>query len=158
MPCVEPRASSEPGPLTAQLTSVLLISTVREDADLLRPVLEELDIRLLAVRGYREAVSALARDTYAVILCEERLPDGSWKDVLGCIAYLTENPRLVVIASEPRESLYAEVLNLGGWELLVRPIRGEEARRLLDVACDKFAGRRRAARAGMHTAQTAVAG
>jgi DNA-binding NtrC family response regulator len=111
-------------------------------------VLEESHTRCTLARSYREAVTALGRDSFALVLCDERLPDGCWKDVLGRIAVLTEAPRLVMMASEPSEALYGEALNLGAWELLVRPIRRDEALRIIDVGCEKFAGRRRAARAG----------
>ena len=132
-----------PYALSGRSASVLLISTGRSDAEVLRSVLDESTTQLTAVRCYREAVTALGRSVFAVIVCDERLPDGSWKDILGQIALLNDAPRLVVLASEPSESLYAEALNLGAWDLLLRPIKAEEARRVLEVGCEKFAGRRR---------------
>jgi DNA-binding NtrC family response regulator len=145
-------------PPAAQSVGVLLVSTGRSDAEMLRPILEESSARLTAVRSYRDAVTALRRDAFAVVICEERLPDGSWKDILGHIAPLNEAPRLIVIAPEFRESLYGEVLNLGAWELLLRPLKADEARRVLEVGCEKFAGRKRPAHATAPDGRVAAAG
>jgi DNA-binding response OmpR family regulator len=159
MSCVE--AISEvvaPRPPAPQRIPVLLISTDRSDASIVCSVLEASPVQVTVVRCYREAVTAMGRDSFALVLCDEHLPDGSWKDVLGRIAVFTEPPRLIVIASDPTESLYAEILNLGGWELLVRPIRVEEVLRIVDVGCGKFAGSRRpAARAVPDRSQSAAA-
>jgi DNA-binding NtrC family response regulator len=157
MKCLEAETVRRSCPPPAQSSTVLLISTGRSDADLLRSALEESDIRLTSVRSYRDAVTALGRDAFTLIVCEEHLPDGCWKDVLGQIAGLTEPPRLVVMAPEFSESLYGEALNLGAWEVLLRPIQQDEARRILQVGCDKFAGRRRPAQATASLAQMAAA-
>jgi DNA-binding NtrC family response regulator len=160
MTSVEAAAETARAPyrLSRPSTSVLLISTRRSDTDVLHAVLEGSDTQLTAVRCYREAVTALGRDVFAVIICDEHLSDGSWKDLLGQIAFLNEAPKLVVLASEPSPSLYAEALNLGAWELLARPIQEHEARRIVDVACQKIAGRRRPARETTAAAHVAAAG
>jgi DNA-binding NtrC family response regulator len=158
MTCIEAaeteRALYPPAP---QSVAVLLVSAGRSDTELLRSILEPSNARLTAVRTYREAVTALRRDAFALVICEERLSDGSWKDILGHLAPLTEAPRLVVIAPEFREALYAEVLNLGAWELLLRPLQADEARRVLEVGCEKLAGRRPPARATASAALVAAA-
>jgi DNA-binding NtrC family response regulator len=141
-----PEQTWESCPPVLQL-GVLLISNGRSDAEMFRSVLEESNTRLTVARCCHDAVSALVREAFAVIVCEERLPDGSWKDVLGHIAPFPEAPRLVVIAPELRESLYGEALSMGAWDLLLRPLQREETRRILQLGCEKFAGRRRPAKA-----------
>jgi DNA-binding NtrC family response regulator len=143
-------------PPVAQM-SVLLVSTGRSDAEMFRTLLDQSNARLTAVRTYHEAFVALRKEAFAVVVCDERLPDGSWKDLLGLIAPLTEAPRMVVIAPEFREALYAEVFNLGAWELLLRPLKAEEVRRLLQVGCEKFAERRGPGRATLRTSRAAAA-
>jgi len=61
-----------------------------------------------------------------VVLCECPLPDGNWKDVLGQLAPMPDRPRLIVFSRQADESLWAEVLNLGGFDLLATPFREAE--------------------------------
>lgn len=61
-----------------------------------------------------------------VVLCECPLPDGSWKDVLGQLAPMQDRPRLIVFSRHADEDLWAEVLDLGGFDLLATPFRDEE--------------------------------
>jgi len=55
------------------------------------------------------------------------LPDGSWKDVLSHLAPLADRPRLIAISKHADEHLWAEVLALGGFDLLGTPLREAEA-------------------------------
>jgi hypothetical protein len=61
-----------------------------------------------------------------VALCECQLPDGNWKDVLGRLAPMIERPRLIVFSRRADDRLWAEVLNLGGVDLLITPFRDPE--------------------------------
>ena len=72
-------------------------------------------------RTCREGVSFLKNNRAAVALCEESLPDGFWHDTAVALSSLPDAPALIVVSSDP--SLVHEVLALGGFDVLVRPLR-----------------------------------
>lgn len=74
----------------------------------------------------RAACARLCVDRIALIICERHLPDGTWKDILGYVAPLPDPPRLIVTALSPDDQLWAEVLNLGGYDVLAKPFNEKE--------------------------------
>jgi len=69
----------------------------------------------------RAGVSFLKGNQVAVAVCEENLPDGSWRDVADVLSSLPHAPALVVVG-RGRELLH-DVLASGGFDALVRPLR-----------------------------------
>jgi DNA-binding response OmpR family regulator len=75
-------------------------------------------------RTWREGVSFLKTNRAAVALCEESLPDGFWHETAAALRSLPDAPALIVISSDP--SLVHEVLAVGGFDVLVRPLRAAD--------------------------------
>jgi DNA-binding response OmpR family regulator len=92
------------------------------------------NVRIAAVGTRRAAMSFLCLDRVPVIICERDLPDGNWKDILGDTAAFPNPPVLVVTSRLADEYLWAEVLNLGGYDLLAKPFREPEVKRVLAAA------------------------
>ena len=76
-----------------------------------------------------EAKQILGQVSVPVILCESELPDGNWKDLLAAVAGL-RNPPLMMAD----EYLWAEVLNLGGYDVLAKPFNLIEFIQVLSMA------------------------
>jgi len=68
------------------------------------------------------------------VICQCSLPDGDWKDVLSQTAILPDAPRLIVTAPEPDDRLWAEVLNMGGYDVLATPFDTNELIRAVSSA------------------------
>jgi DNA-binding response OmpR family regulator len=62
------------------------------------------------------------------------MPDGSWKDLLEYIARVRASSVLVVTSELADESLWAEVLNLGSYDVLAQPFDREEVTRVVKSA------------------------
>jgi DNA-binding response OmpR family regulator len=92
------------------------------------------DVKLAAAGTRQEAMSFLRLDRVPVIVCEQDLPDGNWKDILGDTAAFPSPPALVVTSRLADEYLWAEVLNLGGYDLLAKPFSETEVKRVLAAA------------------------
>jgi len=90
--------------------------------------------RIREAMGCKGAAAFLDTDTPAVVMCDQHLPDGSWKDLLEVMASVSDPPPLVVTSRLADERLWAEVLNLGGYDLLTRPLDRCEVRRVLGLA------------------------
>jgi len=67
-----------------------------------------------------------------VVIAESSLPDGTWKDILRRVSTLEKPPQLIVASRLADASLWAEVLNLGGYDVLAKPLRSEEVGHVLE--------------------------
>lgn len=87
-----------------------------------------------SVSGCLEAIAHLTWHRVPVILCERRLPDGSWRDILGYAAQYAVAPVLIVAAPSADDRLLAEVSDYGGFGVLCKPFRCRELRRAVASA------------------------
>jgi DNA-binding response OmpR family regulator len=82
----------------------------------------------------------LAEHPTLVAICESDLPDGSWKDLLAHLADMNRPPLLIVTSRLADEVLWSEVLNLGGYNVLAKPLVETEVRHVLDNAWRRWTG------------------
>ncbi len=107
--------------------SILLVSPHSSDETELREILKSQASNLR-----RESSVAAARAHLGacnLILCERDLPDGTWRELLQQCDELANSPLLMVISRHADESLWAEVLNLGGYDVLLKPFDPSEVSR-----------------------------
>lgn len=115
-------------------TMLLGVSSRREDHALLGQVLHDTNWELREARGYRDALTILCNDRMPVIVCECCMPDGNWRDVLGQILVLPNAPRLIVAGCDGNVHVRTEVLNLGGYDVISRPLDKAEVLRSVSRA------------------------
>ncbi|MGA3096797.1 MAG: hypothetical protein ABSF25_10120 [Bryobacteraceae bacterium] len=108
------------------MRSALLVSAVEEDHEFLGQVFSHQGWRLYKARTLESAADLLRRTPVPVVITERDLPLGNWKDVLAAIQQLPQSPLLIVTARLADELLWAEVLNLGGHDVLSQPFRVNE--------------------------------
>ena len=92
-----------------------------------------------------EALALLRDRSVAVLLCERDHADGNWEDLLKATERLRTPPNLIVFSRLADESLWAKVLNLGGFDVLMTPFEPEEVLRVTFAGwsrweCDSVAG------------------
>lgn len=112
---------------------VLVVSPVTEDRRFLRSVFESIDWLFDEVGTCRQACDFLRTHRPNVIVCDWDLTDGSWREILSEIAPLPNPPSLLVV-SVVEESRWAEVLNLGAYDLLAKPLNRTEVLRIASLA------------------------
>jgi len=95
--------------------------------DTLARLLEE-HWRVYPVRSVTEALEHLMSYRTSVVICESSLPDGTWRNLLESA------PNLIVTARTTDETLWAEVLNLGGFDVLAQPFDEREVNRVVASA------------------------
>jgi DNA-binding response OmpR family regulator len=100
-------------------------------------------LRTLAMPRWRiqfaGSLAALRRDVITsssgIVITDQHLADGSsWKDVLANLDRHRNRPQLIVADRLADEALWAEVLNLGGYDLLVSPFDPAELHRSVSLA------------------------
>jgi DNA-binding response OmpR family regulator len=113
---------------------ILSVSATEEDHSALFHILDELPFSVTPAGSCKAAAAALNREQFGIILCECSLPDGTWSEILNQISGAGEKPLLIVTSKLLNESLWAEVLNLGGYDLLAKPFSRQEVRHVLTSA------------------------
>jgi len=95
--------------------------------------------------GCAEALTVLRREHIPVVLCEENLPDGNWRLLLDEVGGFVSRPHVIVASRLADNRLWAEVLNLGAYDLLMLPFDDEEVQRVVRLAweskCREVVGR-----------------
>ena len=115
---------------------IFLVSQEMQDHIELRRLFESAGWQTRETYCCREAVTAIAEQDPDTVVCEANLPDGSWKDLLKALSRRVNPPYLIVTSLLADEHLWAEVLNLGGYDVLAKPFDAEEVRRVVGLACE----------------------
>lgn len=120
---------------TAHSVLVLAVSPLAEDHVSLRAIFSHSKWELYSVDSFEEARSFLHANPVGVVLSECTLPEGkTWKDLLRAVETLRHPPPLIVTSRLADECLWAEVLNLGGYDLLMKPFDPTEVFRVVSLA------------------------
>ena len=114
--------------------SILAVSPSEEDHLLLAHVFSHSNWRFDRARTCAEALEALQRSGAAVVICAAELPDGNWKDLLARLAGPPVPPHLIVVSRLADDSLWAEVLDRGGYDVLSVPFEPPEVIRVVSLA------------------------
>src|SRR5438132_12700861 len=111
-----------------------LLVMARERRLPLLDVLESCSIEVLPVCDCNEARRMLeAQPPVQVVVTDTALPDGDWR-VLEIVVQGGANIEVVVCSRLGDPNLWLDVLEQGGYDVLVEPFDHEEVRRTLQVA------------------------
>ena len=119
-------------PFVAAPPSVLLVAPETSERSALQSTLKGAECRTFVCARFRDAIDLI--QFASVVICEQSLPDGSWRDVLRTAQTLTRPPAVIVTSRLADSKLWAEVLNLGGHDVLAQPLRAEEVMRAVRSA------------------------
>jgi DNA-binding response OmpR family regulator len=115
---------------------VLLVSSNEEDHASVRSILAHSGLKLSFTRSFQEARAILLDRSVGVVISSGQSGDGyGWKDLLRELQDNAAATRLVVADRLADEALWAEVLNFGGYDLLLKPFNPTELFRVVDMAC-----------------------
>ena len=114
--------------------NVLAILPAAEDRTSLQRILEQPTWNLRAVEALTLARPMIDELPAGVVITDSQLPDGCWQDVVLELRRQRLEPMLIVASRLADESLWAEVLNLGGYDVLATPLRATEVIRSLTLA------------------------
>ncbi len=113
---------------------MLLVSSEEKAQEELRDIFQKTKWALRRVSSYEETAKELKKDPPSVVICEEELEDGKWQDILVLVEECG-SPLIVAAAYNDdvvnNGHLWSEVLNLGGYDVLARPLDNEEVFRIV---------------------------
>lgn len=98
--------------------TIVVAGPFQKELSMIRAAAESAGCRIQEVNTYREAMIQLCLEKVPVIICSLNLPDGSWEDVLSGSSTHTARPRVIVMINQVDEQLCADVLDLGGFDVL----------------------------------------
>jgi DNA-binding NtrC family response regulator len=106
---------------------VLLVSSSQDEYRSLANIVETRSRWCVhSVQTCQQAVEYLKNHPLGVVIADEQLPDGDWKQLLGETARLPYRPNLIVSSRKSDERLWGEVLNLGAYDMLLMPFDPDE--------------------------------
>ena len=114
--------------------AALVVGGAKSDQDLLHRICKESGWDLYRARNRQGASRVLRRMHVRVVITDRDLPQGDWRDLLADLTSLEEPPMLVVTSRLADDSLWAEVLNMGGYDVLAQPFDSEEVTRVIGAA------------------------
>jgi DNA-binding NtrC family response regulator len=125
-------------PSPERTPAVLAVSPLPSDRSQLREILSQESWELHEASTCREALALLRDHHVPVLLCERDHADGDWEELLNATASLPAPPKLIVFTRLADESFWAEVLNMGGFDLLMTPFEPEEVLRVTFAAWSRW--------------------
>ena len=114
--------------------TLLLASPLEEDHSSLREMLTQSRWRLLETHTCQEALALIKRHDVPVVICARTLPDGDWRTLLEATVDMPERPQLIVSCRRTDHHLWADVLSLGGYDVLATPFDAAEVCRVVFLA------------------------
>ncbi len=121
------------------VVSALLVGEYKEDKLVAQEIFRDAGWRLFEARTRRRALQALERNPVQVVIAQSDLANWSWQHVLRDLRRMKQPPQLVVTSPAADDRLWAEVLNIGGYDvLLADPFEAEELRRVVASASRHF--------------------
>ena len=120
------------------MKSLLIVSQAEGDRACLRQFFAGSDWRVHEADCCDGALELARENSIAVVICECTLPDGNWKRFLDEAFRMQRPPRVIVSSRLADEYLWAEVLNLGGYDVLMTPFDAHEVSRVAMQAWDSW--------------------
>ena len=121
----------------------LVVTSLDEDHTFLRSLFTTFSWRFDSVSTVSDGIRYLHHHSPGLLICDERLEDGDWKAILDASMAVECPPRMIVTSRLADDRLWAEVLNLGGYDLLAKPFDASEVARVVGTAwagCSKKIG------------------
>lgn len=114
--------------------TVLIISPFEEDHTVFSRMLGNGHCEAHAVRTCQQGLGILQERDVSIVICERDLADGTWKDILQALNTLSDRPFLIVTSRLADDQLWVEVLNLGGHDVVLKPLDHKEVARSIHSA------------------------
>jgi DNA-binding NtrC family response regulator len=123
--------SLRPAMVRRPLLRILSVSSAPEDHQTLRQILQDPSWNFSVATNCQEARELLTWNRIAVVICEAKLPDRGWKDLLRHVDEYSEPLTLIVSTARANKYLETHVRRLGGYGLLPKPFDEHRVRRML---------------------------
>ena len=115
-------------------SSLMAVLPTRGDRAALQRIIGPCRWELQWTSACGEAIDVFRRTRPAIVICDRDLMDGDWRGLWDILAREPKPPMFIVASRLADDALWAEVLNVGGYDLLLKPFRAEEVIRMVHAA------------------------
>jgi DNA-binding response OmpR family regulator len=122
------------GTQAGEVLCLLLVTSDDQHEKSLRAIFHGTPHAVHRVSNYSEALQLLDDLKPGAVLIEADLQAGDWKRLLNRTLDHPCSPPLIVFSRFADDRLWAEVLNLGGYDVLAAPFEAEEVLRTISSA------------------------
>lgn len=127
------RPNPSPGTPPPRVPVVALIVNEQDRSVLTRASGDEsLDVHF--VESFEEACAVANRLTVPVILLDRDWPGTDWRVILQSLAASAHPACVILVSGVADDNLLREVIRLGGYDVLPKPVRGDAVARVLKLA------------------------
>ena len=112
--------------------SLLVVGSTEEDFPCLRNICTDAGWKLHEARSIEQARTQMYQNTIAVVLWQYEMVDGDWTELLDGVSGPVASPYVIVWSRHADARVWAEVLNLGGYDVLAAPFQGSEVAQAVD--------------------------
>jgi DNA-binding NtrC family response regulator len=120
--------------MRATTVTVLAMLPRLEDQTALKQIFSHSNWNLRLADALHTARPLIDELPAGVVISDRQLPDGRWQDVLVELQGRRIEPVLIVASHLADDGLWAEVLNLGGYDVLATPLEAPEVIRSVSLA------------------------
>jgi hypothetical protein len=118
----------------SQTVTLLSVSPNREESRRLQRIVEHANWTLFCADSFKGAAVILREEAIPVVITEASLPGRKrWQDFIETSTTICP-PRVIVTAHLQDDSLWAEVLSEGGYDVLMKPFERSEVVRVAGLA------------------------
>lgn len=101
---------------------VLVASSDMKDRTSLLHILEKLSLNVISCTALNQVHEVLSRQDVPLVFCDEYLNDGCYRDLLMADIVVRKLPRVVVTIRTGEWDEYLEVMRLGAFDAIRRPL------------------------------------
>ena len=105
-----------------------------EDRTALLRIIGQCEWELQWVATCVEAIEVFHRTNPSIVICDSELADGDWRQLWDLLDGEPKSPMFIVTSRLADDALWSEVLNVGCYDLLLKPFRAEEVIRVVHAA------------------------
>jgi len=120
--------------------SALLVGDYESECALLRGIFRDAGWRLWEAPNRLRALATLRQHPVEVVISEKDGLRWNWRRLFNDLRDLAQPPQLIVTSRTANDSLWAEVLNIGAYDVLPQPFHRDEVERVVAAARRQFEG------------------
>ena len=135
MPVSYPRLNAPPRLVIGnEAIAVLSVSPIQHDHDTLASLLSRDQWRIHNALSLQSASAFLRSHAVPLVICEHDLSPDTWTQLLDETRLLSIPPVLIMTCRVADDSLWAEAINVGAYDVLAKPLDRTEVTRVLSSA------------------------
>jgi CheY-like chemotaxis protein len=126
------RIEDDPSP--EKRLRILAVSVSLGDRFLLQDLAKQHDWEVLFTQSPRDAFSLVSKSYFELILCDCKQHGFPWREVMDRLAQGSPQSCILLVSPVKDDYLWRDVLQHGGYDVLIRPLREVAVLHLVDAA------------------------